>query len=362
MNKREKKSLAIIGIQGIPNKYGGFETLVEFLTKYLSNDFNITVFCSSKAYKNRIKKYNNATLKYLPINANGGESIIYDSLSLLLSLSFDKILILGSSGGLIMPLLKIWKFKFILNIGGIDWKRSKWSLFEQKIIKSLESMAVRSAGTIISDNEGISNYILKEYGEKSCLIEYGGDQVRNIPPSQNDFEMYSFLRENYAFSVARIQKDNNVETILSSFAFTPNIPLVFVGNWNKSEYGNNLFIKYKDYPHIHLLDAIYDPQRLDMLRSNCFIYIHGHSAGGTNPSLVEAMNLKLPIVAFDSDFNRYTTENKAIYFKTEYSLNKILKSSSELELDKISTKLAEVAERRYKWRIIAERYKRLIMN
>ncbi len=99
-----KKSLAIIGTQGLPNKYGGFETLAEYLTKYLCNEFEITVYCSSKAYKNRRKRYNGSNLKYIPFNANGSSSILYDTISIIYSVNkYDKILILGCSGGGLCP-------------------------------------------------------------------------------------------------------------------------------------------------------------------------------------------------------------------------------------------------------------------
>lgn len=351
-----KKRIAIIGTQGLPNKYGGFETLTEYLTQYLSEDFEITVFCSSKVYKNQIKRYNNTNLKYIPFSANGGYSILYDSISLLLSLNYDKILILGASSGLLLSFLWPWKNKFILNCGGIDWKRSKWSRFASKVIKTLEKTAIKNVGLIISDNQGMHDYFKKEYGKESALIEYGGDQVEHIAAELKDYEKYPFLKNKYAFSVARIQPDNNIDLILESFIRKQDIPLVFVGNWNNSSYGIALKAKYENTANIYLFDAIYDQQELNLLRSNCQIYIHGHSAGGTNPALVEAMNLELPILAFASGFNEYTTENKALYFSTSDDLFKILNSIDELKLIEIRKKMAEIAERRYKWSIISKKY------
>ena len=132
--------------------------------------------------------------------------------------------------------------------------------------------------------------------------------------SKDTVSKYPFLLNEYAFSLARIQPDNNVELILDSFVANSLYPIIFVGNWNNSGYGKSLKKKYKDNPNIVLLDAIYDSTELNLLRSNCMVYIHGHSAGGTNPALVEAMFLGLPIIAFSNGFNEYTTENKAIYF------------------------------------------------
>jgi len=357
-----KTTIAIIGTQGLPNKYGGFETLVEYLTKYLSNEFEITVFCSSKIYKNKLNTYNNSKLKYLPFNANGWESLLYDSISIFLSLKYDKILLLGSNGSFVMPLIKINKNKFLLNIGGIDWERSKWNKFNQKLIKYLNSLAVRNSRVIISDNKGIQEFILAEYNRESILIEYGGDQVKKIIPSESDMVKYPFLKGAFAFSVARIQQDNNIDMILDAFISDTSLSIVFVGNWANSKYGKETKYKYQGYKNIILLDAIYDQRKLDTLRSNCSIYIHGHSAGGTNPSLVEAMNLGLPICAFSSVFNKYTTENMALYFNSAKELETIISTIKNAKLESIGKKMNEIADRRYKWSIIAEKYSQLFRN
>lgn len=358
-----KKSLAIIGTQGLPNKYGGFETLAEYLTQYLCNEFEITVYCSSKAYKNRIKRYNSSNLKYIPFNANGSSSILYDSISLIYSVNkYDKILILGCSGGGLMPFLWPWKSKFVFNAGGIEWSRSKWSPFAKRVIKFLERLSVKNAGLIISDNLGMCNYLKQEYSEESVLIEYGGDQVEHIDPSSKDCEKYPFLKGRYACSVARIEPENNIDLIIESFVRFQEIPLVFVGNWKNSAYGLSLKEKYDGVSSIYLFDAIYDQKELNLLRSNSYIYIHGHSAGGTNPTLVEAMHLELPILAFASGFNEYTTEGKALYFKDVNSLHELLLQINDLKLLELGENMLEIAKRRYTWKRVAENYKKCIEN
>jgi glycosyltransferase involved in cell wall biosynthesis len=115
----------------------------------------------------------------------------------------------------------------------------------------------------------------------------------------------------YACKVCRIEPENNVHVVLDAFSKLPRHTLVFIGNWNNSEYGRALREKYKDNTNMHLLDPIYDQRTLDVIRGNCFLYIHGHSAGGTNPSLVEAMYLGLPVIAFDVSYNRTTTDNSS---------------------------------------------------
>jgi glycosyltransferase involved in cell wall biosynthesis len=227
MNKQIKR-LAIVGTQGLPNKYGGFETLVEFLAKNLSDQFDITVFCSSKVYRNKQDEIYGSKLVYLPFDANGSESIIYDIVSILKSVKkYDKILVLGASGGIVMPFLKKkYKRKLVLNFGGLDWKRSKWGRFAKVFLKLSEKMAVKNSGTLIADNLGIQDYIKREYSRDSILIEYGGDQVtkEGFPPY--DIEKYPFVSNSYAFSVARIQSDNNIDMLLDAFREDIKLPIV----------------------------------------------------------------------------------------------------------------------------------------
>jgi len=357
MNKENRKKISIIGTCGIPNKYGGFEELAENLVKYLSNYYDIKVFCSSRHNKNGPKIYNGARLKYLPLKANGIESIFYDLISLLLSVFDDKILLLGCSGGLLMPFLFFLRKKIILNIGGLEWQRSKWPKMAQKFLKISERVAIYLSKVIVSDNKAIKEYIKNEYGRDSYLIEYGGDTAFSVTCTDEDYKKYPFLKKKYALGIARIQEDNNVEIILKAFLTYYNFPIVFIGNWDNSRYGRKLFNKYKSDKNIILLESIYDKRILNLIRSNCYVYLHGHSAGGTNPSLVEIMYLGKPIIAYASKFNLYTTENKALYFYDLNSLIDILNSLESINLDNIKEEMKKIAEEKYKWEIISNKYK-----
>ena len=224
-----KIKIAIIGTNGIPAKYGGFETLVEYLAEYLSSDFEITVYCSSNLQIDRLNYYKGVKLVYINLRANGWQSIFYDFLSLFYSYKkFDKILILGCSGSLFQPFFRSHRHKFIMNLGGLDWQRSKWNLFTRKYLKLSERLGVKFSGQLIADNEGIRKYLAKVYGVDSCVIAYGGDQVYKVESTQSDITRYPFLEKPYALTVARIQPDNNIELLCSSFNEGSLFPLVIV--------------------------------------------------------------------------------------------------------------------------------------
>ena len=171
---------------------------------------------------------------------------------------------------------------------------------------------------------------------------------------------HPFIGKNdYAFSVCRIEPENNIHVILDAFSKGPAMHLVIVGNWEHSEYAQNLKQKYSSVAHIHLLDPIYDQSELNELRTHCVIYLHGHSCGGTNPSLVEAMYWGLPIAAYNVNFNRATTEGKALYFRTSEELFSLIGSADRAALAEIGKNMREIAERRYTWARIARLYAEL---
>ena len=356
----KNKKIAIIGTVGIPAKYGGFETLVENLTSDLAEDFDMTVYCSSKAYEDKLKMYNNAKLEYIDLNANGVHSILYDIVSLIKARNADVLLILGVSGCIFLPILKIFsKAKIIVNIDGLEWKREKWGKFAKLFLKFSEKMAVTCANAIVTDNKVIQDHVTNTYAKESTLIAYGADHVEKMTISDELLNQYPFLNKRYAFSVCRIEPENNLHIILEAFCEQDRLPLVIIGNWKASQYGMDLLDRYTSIEHIHLLDPIYDQKVLDQIRSNAYIYMHGHSAGGTNPSLVEAMFLGLPIFAYGVNYNRETTENSAVYFLNVVELQNLIKKTDDDDLKSISEKMSEISNRKYRWSLISDKYAEL---
>ncbi len=321
--------VAIIGTVGVPANYGGFETLVEnIIGENASPDVEYTIFCSSKDSQSTLKSYKGAKLKYVGLKANGVQSIIYDGLSLMRSIrGYDVVVALGVSGGIFFPLFRLLsRSRFIVNIDGLEWKRDKWGTVAKFILHLSERLAVIFSDVIVADNQGIVDYVTSAYNKPSSLIAYGADHVvRTVSQELIDTTLasYELKSKQYAITVCRIEPENNCDKILKSFADS-GYPLIFIGNWDKSEYGRNLKNAYANISNIKIVDAIYDLDTLHILRANSQYYIHGHSAGGTNPSLVEAMYCKCNIVAYDVVYNRETTENKAQYFNDTYELTNII--------------------------------------
>lgn len=360
----KNKRIAIIGTVGLPAKYGGFETLADHLVSNLSDKYDFTVYCSEKKYKKEEQSvfYKGAKLKYIPLEANGIQSIAYDSLSILHALfKNDVLLILGVAGAWLLPFIRLFtNKKVIISIDGIEWKRDKWSFPAKLYLWWSEKIAVIYSHIDISDNEAIQDYTAMRYKTLSRVIQYGADHTLKVTPCCEDFQKYPFLKTQYAVKVCRIEPENNVHLVLEAFKIKKDMPLVFVGNWNNSQYGQKLKEKYKNAPNIHLFDPIYDQREIDLIRGNAALYIHGHSAGGTNPSLVEAMFLKLPVAAFKVSYNITTTQGKAAYFSSVEELVEVLKTFSPAKLAVLSDEMSSIAERRYTWKNISLQYELLI--
>lgn len=352
-------SIAIIGTVGVPANYGGFETLAENLVRYHSAQAlpeTLTVYCSGKSYPKRAPNYLSAKLRYVNLNANGAQSIPYDIVSLLSAIwrRSDVILLLGVSGAVALPLVRLLSSaRIVTNIDGIEWRREKWQGLVKHFLRFSEKMAVRFSHEVISDNGAIADYVKGAYGVDSHVIAYGGDHAIAITPVS--VAEYG-LPEDYAFAVCRIEPENNVHMVVAAFVMTPTRNLVMVGNWNNSEYGRDLKTRFASHSNICLLDPIYDLGKLYTLRKHAQVYLHGHSAGGTNPSLVEAMHFGRPVLAFDCSFNRSTTEVKALFFKDAASLATLLSTSQTSEAEQVGTAMLELAQRRYTWNIVAQQY------
>lgn len=345
------KKVAIIGTVGVPACYGGFETLVENLIEVEGFAFN--VYSSSKHYpeSEHISTYKNAKITYIPLHANGISSVFYDFFSMLHAIIFrsDVLLILGVSGCLFLPLIRWFSScKIITNIDGLEWRRNKWNRGAKKFLKISERFAVKFSDVIISDNDAIADYVYDEYQVKSVVIAYGGDHAFSNKTSEVD--------SGYALALCRIEPENNIDMILDAFRLS-NMPLKFIGNWNNSDYGRSLKEIYSRFSNIEIIDPIYDVNELEKLRSACSFYVHGHSAGGTNPSLVEMMHFTKRILCYDCSYNRATTENRAEFFS---DVNELISLINSPVLNRnIPHELKSIADRRYTWRIIKKLYMQL---
>lgn len=364
MSNKRKISVHIVGTHGVPACYGGFETLADFLCQHLGSDYDLTVYCNAHKYPIREKEYYNAKLKYVNIEANGFKGIFYDLLTYCQALSkADVILYLSPVGsGFMTPLKLFTKTKVIVNHGGLnEWEREKLNRLQKIWAKFNHGIAAKYSDINIADNFLYRGSLKTHFNADSIVIRYGGDHAHEISVNDSRFcDKYPFVKGQYAISVSRAQIDNNIHVVLAAFESFSNYPIVLVSNWNISDYGIKLKEQYKNHPNMILIDAIYDKDELDYLRSNAYIYIHSHSRCGTAPSLTEAMSIGRPILAYDVPTNRETTHNKAYYFNSVDNLVSMLSLITNEEIFDNALTMKTIAQQEYAWHKIAAQYSEVI--
>jgi len=352
--------VGILGTRGIPNHYGGFEQFTEFFAVYLAEKgYDIYVYSSSN------HKYQESTFKgvklihcYDPENKVGTfGQFIYDYNCIIDSRrrNFDVILQLGYTSNTIWHRLLPKKAVIISNMDGLEWKRSKYSPPVQNFLKYAEKLAVKSSDYLISDSIGIQNYLLKEYNATSEYIAYGAELFTN--PNSKVLDEYKVELGEYNMLIARFEPENNLEVILDGVAIADTkTTFLVVGKHDVNKFGSYLKNKFKNYKHIRFMGGIYNLEHLNNLRYYSKLYFHGHSVGGTNPSLLEAMASKVLMIAHNNEFTKSILENDAFYFSSKESIKELIDNiHKEDHSDKIESNYKKIEEN-FKWSLINKKY------
>jgi len=355
--------IAILGTRGIPNHHGGFEQFTEFFAKFLvKKGHDVYVYNSSlHPYKEQIWKGVNLIHKYDPENTIGTSGqFIYDLNCILDSRKrgFDVIFQLGYTSSSIWNWLFPKDSKIITNMDGLEWKRSKYSNRVQKFLKYAEKLAIDYSDILVADSIGIQEYLKNKYSVDSEYIAYGVETENSYDDSILD--TLNLSDASYDMLVARMEPENNIETILDGVVES-NLgrEFIVVGKTNNI-FGKYLVDKFGEVNNIRFIGGVYDLAKLNSLRKSSNIYFHGHSVGGTNPSLLEAMASHTLICANENIFNKSILGKNAFYFKNKNDVSEIIKSTIKTDhIDKVEKSYREVIEK-YNWELINEKYHNLL--
>jgi glycosyltransferase involved in cell wall biosynthesis len=318
------RQLAIVGSVGIPNRYGGPEAFAESIAPALAaRGFEVTVTCDRARYADDLsERFKGVRRVFIGIGANGASSPVHDLVAFMRVVRHaDYILVLGVSGGLFFPLFRLacvlTGSRLLVNIDGVEWRRSKFGPFAKLVLYCSDLLAQWCAHVIVYDNDALLPYVRNR--RKAACVEYSGDHavLHDVPPPQDS-------PGPYALTICRIEPENNCDVLIDGFLRSPLPRYVFVGNWSRSEYGRELRRRYAAEPRLQLLDPVYDPHELYRLRSGCTFYLHGHSVGGTNPSLVEMLFFDCDILCWDCNFNRATAGDAVRFFTSAEHLGGLL--------------------------------------
>jgi glycosyltransferase involved in cell wall biosynthesis len=323
--------IAFIGTAGVPNCYGGFESFLEFCGPVIAHQVkSVKVTCDASLYTDQQPKFQGMHRIFLPVRANGVMSVLHDLLAFFAVFrKSTHIIVLGVSGGAWFPVFRLlcdlFGKRLLVNVDGVEWRRTKFSRTKRLLLRCFDAMAQLCAHVVVYDNAALRDYLWRFALPKAVQIGYSGDHAKRLPESERKREPGT------ALTICRIEPENNVELMIEGVLRSKLLKYTIVGNWSHSSYGNQLKQHYAYNERIELLDPIYDLQRLTELREKCENYLHGHSVGGTNPSLIEMLFYDCKIFCFDVPFHHETAGNSAIYFRDADDLAVLLDTAPEAD-------------------------------
>jgi glycosyltransferase involved in cell wall biosynthesis len=375
----KKRKIAIIGLRGIPGKYGGTETFIEELTDRLKDDFLFYVMHEDRKFYE--DSFNGVIRVHTPSVESKSTSIpsINDFISTLYILGkhgdIDTFLFLGPDSSVAALIARIAGKKIILNPDGIEWKRLlKRSYFAPFYLIPIylltllymflmEFLSCKIPDVVVADSNGIMEHLKRHKPKKTVYIAYGARRLINEVSKGDEDRIlgkYNLKPKDFYLTVARIVAENNIHLEIEGFKTSnSNKKLIIVGNFNPKDPYNSYLTELRERREdIIFLDPIYDKVKLGILRKNCFAYIHAYEVGGTNPSLLEQMLFRRPILAYDVPFHREVLQEGGIYFKDSKELASKIEMLERGEFDLKTIKKMQIKRtmRQYNWEKVSKEY------
>ncbi|HSC53217.1 MAG TPA: DUF1972 domain-containing protein [Phnomibacter sp.] len=352
--------IAILGTRGIPNYYGGFEQFAEYLSVGLVQlGYEVTVY-NSHAHPYQGNEWNGVKIVHCqdPEGWLGtAGQFVYDLNCIrdTRKKNFDIILQLGYTSSSVWGwLLPRRKSIVTTNMDGLEWKRTKYSSRVQAFLRYAEKLGVKYSDFLISDSIGIQKYLWDKYQKSSIYIPYGANLFSS--PDENCLTTFNVTQGNFDMLVARLEPENSIEEILDGVSAASEKKDFLVVGKHETAYGAFLKEKYKYADHIRFVGGIYDIRLLNNLRHYSNIYFHGHTVGGTNPSLLEAMASQALIAAHNNLFNKSILGEDALYFENSRDVKYLLDNKgnheSALFISNNEKKITDI----YSWPSIVEQY------
>ena len=355
-----------MGTRGVPASYGGFETAVEEIGKRLAaRGYDVTVYCRNPGQT--LTEYEGMHLVNLPaVRHRMAETLSHTSLSTARAITKDRpdvALVLNAGNAPLLKPLKAAGIPVAIHLDGLESKREKWRGAGARYYRWAEKVAVKQGDEVIADAQSIADHVLASYGRECVVISYGAEV---IDPGSDRLSELDVVRRDFHAIVARLEPENHVLEAVHGYLLSDETrPLLVVGSAPYSQwYIDKVREVAQENPRVRFLGGIYDQELLDQVYANCRLYIHGHSVGGTNPSLLRAMGAGAPVAAFDCEFNREVTDGSAFFWSDATSLATILDEVAEGEVDSELQEFSEAGRDRvanvYKWDAVADDYEALL--
>jgi glycosyltransferase involved in cell wall biosynthesis len=361
MNK--KINISIIGTRGYPYVYSGYETFVKQLSERLVlKSCNVTVYCHKGLFIKRPKEIKGIKLVYVPtIETKIFSQPIHSFLSIIHACfsSVDVVLVVNSANGPFGLMTKLFRIPTAINVDGLEWLRPKWKGLGSIYFKWASKMATLFYDQIINDSDEMRKVYLDLFKRDSKVIAYGADIRKSKNPEL--ITTWDIKQREYYLVVGRLIPDNNADLIIKGFLQSNSKKkLVIVGDVPyKDSYASNL--KKINDDRLVFTGYVKDQNILAELYHNCYVYVHGHEFGGTNPTMIKAMAYGSAILALDTVFNKEMLKNGkfGVFFKKKLIsvTNQIDYCEKEkLEIDKLRSESIYGITKKYNWDFVASQY------
>jgi glycosyltransferase involved in cell wall biosynthesis len=360
------RSLAILGTRGIPARYGGFETFAEELSvRLVELGIEVTVYCEKGDEGELPDNYRGVRLEHIRAPRLGPlTTILFDLLCLWHARkAFDVVYMLGYGASLFCFIPRLWGTKVWINMDGVEWARSKWGTLAKLWFRMMEFLAMWTPDRVIADAQGILSHLQSRHRRvpPASVIAYGAPVIE-AAPDPGPLAEWHLAAGNYYLVVCRLEPENSVREIVQGYLRSESRhPLVVVGGLDPARCYVNELLQMND-GRVRFIGTVYDQKKLQTLRYHSLAYFHGHTAGGTNPSLLEALGCGNLVIAHDNVFNREVAGEAAHYFAGENGIVESIRTVESYPMGR-ANRLKSLAQQRikdaYSWNAITEAYVRL---
>lgn len=362
------RTVRILGTHGVPAAYGGFETAAENVALFLaSRGWRVVVYCQIDGTgPPREDRWNGLERVLIPVDTPGWRGTSkFDLISVRHASKYrDVCLTFGYNTAIFNTIQRLKKIPNVINMDGIEWSRSRWGLFRQAILYTNERIACFVGNHLIADHPEIEKFLLtRAPARKLTTITYGADPV--IDPPSAPAVSRGLEPGKYLTLICRPIPENSIAELVKGFSRRQRgYKLAILGEYKPDDDPYHRLVVDAASDEVLFLGAIYDKAAVESLRFHCAAYLHGHTVGGTNPSLVEAMAAGNPVLAHDNPYNRWVAQEGAVYFSTEDDvanhLDKLLTSPTRLE--QIGAAGLSRYEAEFTWEHVAGQYEQLLLR
>ncbi len=356
-------SIALVGTRGVPARYGGFETCVEEVGARLADrGHRVVVYCRAldDAGAQRPASYRGVELVYRPaLRKRSLETLSHSALSAahLFRHRTDVAVVFNAANAPFLPVLRAAQIPVATHVDGLEWQRAKWGGLGKRYYLGAERLAVRWSDALIADAQGIADYYRSKFNADTELISYGAP---HITADESRLGELGLLRGKYHLVVARFEPENHVDVIVDGYRrSSASCPLVVVGSAPYADEYTSSIHSLAD-ERVRFLGGVWDQELLDQLYANSLTYQHGHSVGGTNPSLLRALGAGAATNAYDVVFNREVLGDSGRYFRTADDVRNLIElSETDPAGESLRGDAARLRADRYDWDLVADGYEQL---